>query len=154
MKSRLVASLLIASLLGTSVAAVAQQNHDDHGPNQGHSDNRGPGGPGGHGPQDNHDHGGPPSHNNGHGGPQARGHGPAPRDAYAGGPGGPVPHNDWHKGERLPSEYRNRSYVVDDYRGHGLQAPPRGYQWVGVNGDYVLAAVATGVIASVLLSTH
>ena len=71
-----------------------------------------------------------------------------------GGPGGPVPHNDWHKGERLPAEYRDRNYVVDDWHDHGLQVPPRGYQWVGVNGDYVLAAVATGVIASVLLNAH
>jgi Ni/Co efflux regulator RcnB len=65
-----------------------------------------------------------------------------------------VPHNDWHKGERLPAEYRDHNYVVDDWHEHGLHAPPRGYQWVGVNGDYVLAAVATGVIASVLLSGH
>ena len=30
--------------------------------------------------------------------------------------------------------------------------PPRGYHWVNVNGDFVLAAVATGVIADLLLS--
>ncbi|MBB3004193.1 MULTISPECIES: RcnB family protein [Paraburkholderia] len=73
-------------------------------------------------------------------------------DASISRPGGPVPHNDWHKGDRIPPEYRDRNYVVDDWRGHGLSAPPRGYHWVGVNGDYVLAAVATGVIASVLAS--
>jgi len=33
-----------------------------------------------------------------------------------------------------------------------LQQPPRGYHWVGVNGDYVLAAIATGVIAQIVLS--
>ena len=88
-------------------------------------------------------HGGPPSHGR-----------PAPHEADVSRPGGPVPHNDWHKGERLPAEYRDHNYVVDDWHEHGLHAPPRGYQWVGVNGDYVLAAVATGVIASVLLSGH
>lgn len=132
MKSGIIVPLVIASLLGTSVGAFAQQHDDDHGGGQ---------------PQ----HGRPgPSH----GGPQHGHGGPSYHEASAGGPGGPIPHNDWHKGERLPQEYRDRSYVVDDWHGHGLQAPPRGYQWVGVNGDYVLAAVATGVIASVLLSGH
>ncbi|MGF6529267.1 MULTISPECIES: RcnB family protein [Paraburkholderia] len=121
MKSTFAVPFLIVSLLGTSVAAIAQPHNDDHGQR-----------------------------------PVQRGHGrgPAPHEASMGGPGGPVPHNDWHKGERLPAEYRDRNYVVDDWHDHGLQAPPRGYQWVGVNGDYVLAAVATGVIASVLLNAH
>ncbi|MFM0504717.1 RcnB family protein [Paraburkholderia caffeinilytica] len=130
MKLTIVAPLLIVSLLGAPVAVFAQQ-HDGN-------------------------HGGPPSHerqNPGHGGPHGRGHGPV-HDASLGGPGGPVPHNDWHKGERLPTEYRDRNYVVDNWHEHGLQAPPRGYQWVGVNGDYVLAAIATGVIANVLLAGH
>lgn len=133
MKSRIIAQLVIVSLLGTSVAAFAQPQNDDH---------RG----------DDH-RGGPPSHDmrgQGHGGPGRSG----PREADVGRQGGPIPHNDWHKGDRLPPEYRDRSYVVDNWREHGLHAPPRGYQWVGVNGDYVLAAVASGVIASVLLSGH
>ena len=75
-------------------------------------------------------------------------------EAAFGRPGGPIPHNDWHRGERLPAEYRDRNYVVDDWHAHGLSAPPRGYHWVGVNGDYVLAAVATGVITSILMSGH
>ncbi len=60
----------------------------------------------------------------------------------------------WHRGDRLPTEYRNRQYVVNDWRGHRLSAPPRGYQWVQADGNYVLAAIATGVIASVLLANH
>jgi Ni/Co efflux regulator RcnB len=131
MKLIIAAPLLIVSLLGASTAVFAQQ-HDDN-------------------------HGGPPQHerqNPGHGGQHGHGHGPAPHEASVGGPGGPVPHNDWHKGKRLPAEYRDRNYVVDNWHEHGLQAPPRGYQWVGVNGDYVLAAVATGVIANVLLNGH
>ncbi len=50
----------------------------------------------------------------------------------------------------MPSEYRGRNYVVDDYRQHRLNAPPRGYRWVGVGGDFVLAAVATGIIAQII----
>jgi Ni/Co efflux regulator RcnB len=51
----------------------------------------------------------------------------------------------------VPNEYRGRNYVVDDWRGHHLQQPQRGYQWVGVGGDYVLAAIATGLIAQIIV---
>lgn len=64
--------------------------------------------------------------------------------------GGPNPHRDWRKGERVPAAFRHHNFVVDNWRGHGLDAPPRGCQWVGVNGDYVLAAIGTGIIASVI----
>jgi Ni/Co efflux regulator RcnB len=65
---------------------------------------------------------------------------------------GAGPRHDLRRGGRLPSEYRNRQYVVNDWRGHRLSAPPRGYQWVQAGGDYVLVAAATGLIASILLS--
>jgi len=65
---------------------------------------------------------------------------------------GAGPRHDLYRGQRLPSNYHNRQYVVDNWRSHRLSAPPRGYHWVQVGGDYVLAAVATGIIASVLLN--
>jgi Ni/Co efflux regulator RcnB len=43
---------------------------------------------------------------------------------------------------------------VKDWRAHDLHAPPSGYQWVQVNGDFVLAAIATGVISSIIVSSH
>ncbi|WP_325346919.1 RcnB family protein [Xylophilus sp.] len=58
----------------------------------------------------------------------------------------------YHKGDRLPPDLRGRNYVVDDWRAHRLSAPPRGYHWVQYGGDYVLVAIATGVIASILLN--
>jgi Ni/Co efflux regulator RcnB len=64
--------------------------------------------------------------------------------------GFPQPHAEWRRGGRVPPEYRGRNYVVNDYRAYRLQPPPRGYQWVGVGGDYVLAAVATGVIMQII----
>jgi Ni/Co efflux regulator RcnB len=67
------------------------------------------------------------------------------------GPGAGPDHN-WHRGDRLPTQYRSRQYVVDDWRGHRLSAPPRGYQWVQNGSDYVLVGIATGVIASLLLN--
>lgn len=56
----------------------------------------------------------------------------------------------WRHGDRLPASYRSRAYVVDYHR-YGLQAPPRGYQYTRVDNDVVLTAIATGVIASVIV---
>ncbi|BEP52827.1 RcnB family protein [Variovorax sp. V118] len=64
--------------------------------------------------------------------------------------GFPQPHTEWRRGGRVPAEYRGRNYVVNDWRAYRLQQPPRGYQWVGVGGDYVLAAIATGLIAQII----
>jgi len=58
----------------------------------------------------------------------------------------------WKQGEHLPSDYRG--VYVEDYHRHGLREPPRGHQWRRVDDQYVLIAVATGVIASVLLADH
>lgn len=59
---------------------------------------------------------------------------------------------EFRRGGRLPPELRNRTYVVNDWRRHHLSAPPRGYQWVQVGPDYVLAAIATGVILNLILN--
>jgi len=61
------------------------------------------------------------------------------------------PNHEYYRGDRMPVEYRSRYYVVDDWRGHRLSAPPRGYHWVQNGGDYVLIAIATGIIAQLLL---
>jgi Ni/Co efflux regulator RcnB len=65
---------------------------------------------------------------------------------------GAGPDHNYYRGGRLPQYYRGHEYVVDDWRGHRLQSPPRGYHWVQVGPDYVLVAIATGIIASILLS--
>ncbi|GAB3648371.1 RcnB family protein [Ramlibacter alkalitolerans] len=59
---------------------------------------------------------------------------------------------EFRRGGHLPHELRDRHYVVSDWRGHRLAAPPRGYQWVQVGSDYVLVAIATGLIANLILS--
>jgi Ni/Co efflux regulator RcnB len=64
---------------------------------------------------------------------------------------GAGPAHAYYRGDRLPHDYRARQYVVDDWRGHGLRSPPRGYHWVQTGGDYVLVAIATGVILELLL---
>jgi Ni/Co efflux regulator RcnB len=59
--------------------------------------------------------------------------------------------NHWRRGQRLA--VNQRRYVVNDWNQRGLRAPPRGYRWVresSNSGDYLLIAVASGLIASIL----
>ena len=62
-------------------------------------------------------------------------------------------HADWRKGGHIGHDDWNRGVHVD-YRAHHLKAPPRGYEWRQVDGNYVLAAAATGLIASIILASH
>lgn len=64
------------------------------------------------------------------------------------------PDHNWYKGSRVPPQYRSHHYVVNDWRGHHLSAPPRGYHWIQNGGDYLLVAIATGVIASMVLGNY
>ena len=51
----------------------------------------------------------------------------------------------WVRGDRIPRGYP--VVVVNDYNRYNLRRPPRGYHWVRANnGDFLLAAIATGVI--------
>lgn len=59
---------------------------------------------------------------------------------------------EFRRGGYIPREYRNRQYVVSNYRAYRLAPPPRGQQWVQVGGDYVLVAIATGLIANIILN--
>jgi Ni/Co efflux regulator RcnB len=59
---------------------------------------------------------------------------------------------EWRRGAHIPREYMGRQYWVEDWRAHRLAPPPRGYQWVQVGNDYVLVALATGIIAQLLLA--
>jgi Ni/Co efflux regulator RcnB len=66
-------------------------------------------------------------------------------------PAARVAHPEWRQGSHIaPSDWRRGQQV--DYRSHHLRAPPRGYEWREVDGNYVLAAAATGIIASVILN--
>jgi len=60
----------------------------------------------------------------------------------------------WYKkGGHVPAEYNGGTYAVDDWRGNHLRQPPRGYHYVrSDNGDFLLVAVSTGVIASIIAS--
>ena len=161
-KGRIVAALVCASA-GFSSMALAQGSPgwtggtpDGHGgPNQ-RPANQGPANqrPANQGPLLGHNGAGQRDPGwQGDQGNDHRGNGRPPVQQQAQGDprGGP---RDWRRGDRLPSDYRNRQYVVDDYRGYGLHQPPRGYHWVGVNGDYALVGITSGVIASTQLSSR
>ena len=76
-------------------------------------------------------------------------HGQAGSDMQGQGAG---PDHNFYKGGRLPQEYRNRQYVVDNWRDHNLTAPPRGHHWIQTGADYVLVGTSTGVIAQVMMA--
>jgi Ni/Co efflux regulator RcnB len=128
MKLRTLTAALVAISMTIPAVSMAQQ-HDDHG----HDDH----GNQAHGRPDPHR--APPPHSM-----------PA-RDVHADARGA-GPDHAFRRGGRLPQNYRSNQYVVDDWRGHHLTSPPRGYHWVQTGADYVLVAVATGIIAQVLLN--
>lgn len=76
-------------------------------------------------------------------------YGPPPV-AYYGHPGYRPGYSAWRRGAYLPSYYRGHGYVVNDYYRYNLRSPPRGYYWYRTGNDYVLAAIATGLIFDVI----
>lgn len=137
MNSKTVVSAIMAMSLATGGFAFAQGNGDRNDRGRHEQAQRG-------GQQDRHDNEG-----RGPNGRDNRGH--ANNDAWRA-ERGAGPNHQFYRGERLPVEYRHRHYVVDDWRGHSLSAPPRGYHWVQTGGDYVLVAIATGIILQLLLN--
>lgn len=126
---KVVASCTLSFLL-LSGSAFAQDHQDDHGrPNQ---DN--------HGRQDQGNHG---RQNQDGPGRSDRG---GPQHAY-------VRHQEWRKGYHMRNEDWSRGERID-YRQNHLRRPPSGYEWRQVDGNYVMAAVATGVIASVVIAAN
>jgi Ni/Co efflux regulator RcnB len=65
----------------------------------------------------------------------------------------------WHRGERFVP-YGGRVEVLrgygrgHDYRGVRLYVPPRGAQWVRVNNDALLTAIATGLVLDVVYNMN
>ena len=51
----------------------------------------------------------------------------------------------------MPASYRG--YYVSDWGYYGLRPPPPGYRWIYADGNFVLMAVATGLIADLVVCT-
>ncbi|MRW83783.1 hypothetical protein GJ698_06700 [Pseudoduganella sp. FT26W] len=137
MNRKMITAAVLAAFVGVTGAASAQDRHDDRRDDHRNDDR--------HSQQDRHD-------DNRYAQDRRNDRQDYHHDDDRGRDRGAGPRHDIRKGGRLPPEYRNRQYVVDDWRGHHLSAPPRGYHWVQTGGDYVLVAITTGIIASLLLS--
>jgi len=141
MKTTLIASALLALSVAASGNAFAQRG--DHGNDRGqysqHDDRRD------NDRRDNDRHDDRRDQASNHRSDDARYY---HRDDKRGG----GPRHDLRRGQHLSKEYRDNRYVVTDWRNRHLSAPPKGHHWVRAGNDYVLAAIATGLIAQVLLS--
>jgi len=69
-------------------------------------------------------------------------------------PPGYHPAPDGYNGWRRGAPYHGPRAVVQDhdYDRYHLRPPPRGYEWVNNNGQFILLAIGTGVIADILLN--
>jgi Ni/Co efflux regulator RcnB len=59
-------------------------------------------------------------------------------------------HARFYRGGFLPYAYRQPAYYIDWRTYPGLYAPPYGYQWMQVGDDFLLVALASGLIANLL----
>lgn len=58
----------------------------------------------------------------------------------------------WARGYRIHDYGWAPTYVVVDYNRYGLRHPPRGYHWRRDDrGDWLLVAIASGIVADVIL---
>ena len=64
-----------------------------------------------------------------------------------------VRHPEWRKGYHMAPNDWNRGARISNWSRYHLRRPPRGYEWRRVDGNFVMAAVATGVIASVVVAS-
>lgn len=61
--------------------------------------------------------------------------------------GYPPPGYRWHRGDRF---YGPPPMVIHNYGHYNLAPPPPGYYWVQSGGQFLMIAIASGIIASIL----
>jgi hypothetical protein len=54
------------------------------------------------------------------------------------------------KGKKLPGSAKRVVINKKDYHRWHLKTPPRGYQWVRVGNEFLMVAITTGIIFSIL----
>ena len=139
------AAAAVLGLAGLSGAAAAQFGPGDHGGYDRH-DQRGADRGGDHGGGDrgycdreDGEHGGDRGYGDRGGGPRGAAYGYGRRR--------------WSRGERIDRGEWGR-YERVDWRRHHLRRPPPGYEWRYADGQYILAAAATGLIASIIAGSQ
>jgi len=63
-------------------------------------------------------------------------------------------HHDWRKGDNIGRDDWGRGERIADYHRYHLARPRHGYEWRRVDNNFVLAAAAGGLIASVVAAGH
>jgi len=141
------AAIGTAMVLLASPLAMAQQSPGGYGGQQQGNNHMQGGQMGGMGqPNGGHMQGGPQG-NDGHmqGGPQGN------NDHMQGGMGQDGHRdNDWNNGWRRGDHFNGNRDVVQDWQGHHLHRPPSGYEWVQDGNQFVLIAITSGIIASII----
>jgi Ni/Co efflux regulator RcnB len=109
------------------------------------------GSPGGQGQHDQNYSGGQGQHYPGQQGMGMMGH---PEGQYQGHNGygngyGYNDHHDWQRG----GYYGGHREVINNWGYYRLQPPPYGYEWVQDGDQFVLIAIASGIISSIILNS-
>lgn len=63
-----------------------------------------------------------------------------------------VHHAEWRKGYHLPQADWGRGDHVANWQQYRLRRPPNGYEWRRIDGNFVLAAVNTGIVETVVVA--
>jgi Ni/Co efflux regulator RcnB len=56
----------------------------------------------------------------------------------------------WARGERLPREFLSRQYMVVDWNENRLRRPPRNYEWIRIDDQFLLTKTSDGAIAEIV----
>ncbi|CAO3429282.1 RcnB family protein [Azospirillum argentinense] len=56
----------------------------------------------------------------------------------------------WKPGDRLPTAYASRRYVIATPAAYHLHRPPRGHHWVRAGSDAVLVASRSGIMVRIV----
>lgn len=133
-RKTLIVALTCAGLAFGAVAEAKDRGRGHgHGPGHGHShfDK--------HGPRAHHKHKG-----------HHHGYGRAPKIIHHHVWTPPPRH--WSRGDRLPHFHRGGYHVIHDWHAHRLYRPHPGHRWVRVGSEYLLVAVASGIITAIILN--
>jgi Ni/Co efflux regulator RcnB len=156
MKHLLYAALALATA-AAPMAATAQPYHHDHDRGDSYRGDRDHRGDRDRGDHDRHQHFDRHRPDTWRGRAEWRGYHGA-RSGYWFAPGygyqriDPRWRHGWRRGAYVPAPYRH--FYVQDWGYYGLRPPPPGYRWVYLNGDFVLMALATGLIADVIANAY
>jgi Ni/Co efflux regulator RcnB len=53
------------------------------------------------------------------------------------------------KGKKLPNWSKKKHISSKDYKRYHLKTPPRGYEWVRVGDNFIMVAIASGIIGAI-----